>query len=59
MTGKAENIAKASLTAGFAASVFCFWRFAHPESLSLAEEMQMFLFNGSYAAERIMHVGGP
>ena len=58
MTGKAENIAKASLTAGFAASVFCFWRFAHPESLSLAEEMQMFLFNGSYAAERIMHVGG-
>lgn len=38
--------------------VFAFWRFGHPEALSCAEELQLFLFNADYLAERLAFPGG-
>lgn len=46
------------LTAALAAAGFFFWVKIHPEALSFAEEMQMFLFNGGYAAEKMATPGG-
>ncbi len=46
------------MTAASAIGIFCFWRFYHPEALSFAEEMQMFLFSGGYLTERLSAPGG-
>lgn len=58
MTTKRGKTIAILLTGVFAAAGFAFWKFAHPEALSFAEEMQMFLFSGSYAAEKVGTPGG-
>lgn len=49
---------RALTTAIFGVATFLFWRFAHPESLSCAEELQLFLFNKGYLTERLAMPGG-
>lgn len=49
----------AALTSAFGVGVFAFWRLAHPEALSCAEELQLFLFSGNYLSARIAYPGGP
>ncbi len=46
------------LTTLFAVGVFLFWRFAHPEALACAEELQLFLFTPEYFFERLTYPGG-
>lgn len=58
MTTKRGKTIATLLTLALAAAGFAFWMTVHPESLSFAEEMQMFLFNGGYAAEKISVPGG-
>lgn len=58
MTTKRGKTIATLLTAALFATGFAFWRFVHPEALSFAEEMQMFLFDGGYAAEKIAMPGG-
>lgn len=47
------------MTTVIGVSVFIFWRYAHPEALSCAEELQLFLFSKGYLAERLAYPGGP
>lgn len=49
----------AAVTIALGVAVFSFWRFAHPEALSCAEELQLFLFSKCYLAERLAYPGGP
>lgn len=58
MTTKRGKTIATLLTAALAAAGFFFWVKIHPEALSFAEEMQMFLFNGGYAAEKMATPGG-
>ncbi len=48
----------ATLTSAFGVGVFAFWRLAHPEALSCAEEMQLFLFSGDYLTSHLTYPGG-
>lgn len=58
MTTKRDKTIATLLTLALAAAGFAFWMTVHPEALSFAEEMQMFLFNGGYALEKISVPGG-
>lgn len=58
MTTKRGKTIATLLTLALAAAGFAFWMTVHPESLSFAEEMQMFLFNVGYAVEKISVPGG-
>lgn len=49
----------AVVTIALGVAVFSFWRFAHPEALSCAEELQLFLFSKGFLAERLAYPGGP
>lgn len=49
---------QAALTAVFAVSAVVFWYCGYVCALSYHEELQMFLFNGSYLAERLSLPGG-
>ncbi len=48
----------AAVTLAIGVSVFFFWRYAHPEALSCAEELQLFLFSKEYFVERLAYPGG-
>ena len=46
------------LTLAFGIAVFLFWRFRYPFALTYQEQLQLFLFDGDYFAERMAEPGG-
>lgn len=46
------------LTLAYVLSIFIFWAFIHPESISYQEQYQLFLFDYDYLSERVSIVGG-
>lgn len=42
----------------FGVAVFCFWRWGYPSALAWQEQLQLFLFDGGYLAERLAVPGG-
>lgn len=46
------------LTLVFGVAVFVFWRFRYPFVLAYQEQLQLFLFDGDYFAERMAEPGG-
>lgn len=53
-----ERLTKNTLSALFGAGIFLFWLLAFPQALGLQEQNQLFLWSGSYAAERLDMAGG-
>ncbi len=46
------------LTLAFGLAVFLFWRFRYPFALTYQEQLQLFLFDSDYFAERMAEPGG-
>ena len=46
------------LTLAFGIAVFLFWRFRYPFALTYQEQLQLFLFDSDYFAERMAEPGG-
>ena len=46
------------LTLAFGIAVFLFWRYRYPFALTYQEQLQLFLFDGDYFAERMAEPGG-
>ena len=46
------------LTFAFGLAVFLFWRFRYPFALTYQEQLQLFLFDSDYLAERMAEPGG-
>jgi len=46
------------LTLAFGIAVFLFWRLRYPFALTYQEQLQLFLFDGDYFAERMAEPGG-
>lgn len=53
-----ERIIKNTLSALFGTGIFLFWLLAFPQALGLQEQNQLFLWTGTYLAERLSIAGG-
>lgn len=49
---------KIGATVVFGLVVYCFWRFRYPFALTYQEQLQLFLFDSDYFAERMAEPGG-
>lgn len=58
LSNKLSRHSRLLLTLAFGLAVFLFWRFRYPFALTYQEQLQLFLFDSDYFAERMAEPGG-